>query len=170
MGKTLGTSGSDHTSFYRVGGAAQAADTQQAVLTGAAEEWPRDRALAAWRMGMADADAFGAHGATGYLSGVRVVSSCPSHIHSLALADDGRAFAWGCGSDGRTGLAALLRGPGGSKRRLKCYVSTPSAIEALEAGHRVLQLTSGRYWSLAVVAPRDGGLTANTAPRGRRSG
>ena len=103
---------------------------------------------------MSEPAAFQAGGRTGYLSGVRIVSSCPSHIHSLALSADGRAFAWGCGSDGRTGLAALLRGPSGSKRRLKCYVSAPSAIEALEETHHVLQLTSGRYWSLAIVVKR----------------
>ena len=153
IGKTLGTTGSDHLSFYRVGGRAQRVETDEPVLTGAAEDWARDPSLAARRMGMADPAAFRAGGATGYLSGVQIVSSSPSHIHSLALSCDGRAFAWGCGSDGRTGLAALLRGPGGSKRRLKCYVSAPSAIEALEGHrHRVLQLTSGRYWSLAVVA------------------
>ena len=151
IGKTLGTTGSDHLTFYRVGGRAQRVDTQEAVLTGAAEDWPRDPLLASRRMGMADPAAFGADGATGYLSGVRIISSCPSHIHSLALSEDGDAFAWGCGSDGRTGLAALLRGPGGTKRRLKCYVSAPSTIEALETSHRVLHLTSGRYWSLAVV-------------------
>lgn len=54
------------------------------------------------------------------------------------------------GRPGRTGLAALMRGPRGAKRTLKCYVSTPSVVEALE-GQRVLQLSSGRYWSLAVV-------------------
>jgi hypothetical protein len=68
----------------------------------------------------------------------------------------------GCGSDGRTGLRALMRGPRGAKRALKCYVSTPSLIEALE-GRRVLHATTGRYWSLAVVSPqRD--LKANIEP------
>ena len=103
-------------------------------------------------MGLKCAADFGRGGATHYLDEVRITSSCPSHIHSVALAADGRAFSWGCGSDGRTGLAALMRGPRGAKRTLKCYVSTPSVVEALE-GNRVMHLTSGRYWSLAVVEP-----------------
>eukprot|EP01052_Picozoa_sp_SAG31_P075500 SAG31_NODE_34700_length_330_cov_0.891775_1_plen_40_part_01 len=40
-----------------------------------------------------------------------------------------------------------MRGPRGAKRTLKCYVSTPSVVEALE-DHRVLQASSGRYWTL----------------------
>ena len=100
---------------------------------------------------------FGRGGRTHYLDAVAVIGSCPSHIHSVALSADGRAFAWGCGSDGRTGLAALMRGPRGAKRTLKCYVSSPSVVEALE-GRRVLQVTAGRYWSLAVVQPRSGRL------------
>ena len=121
-------------------------------------------------------------GDTHYLDTARIVASAPAHIHSLALAADGRAFAWGCasssvlststeihpathetlnyfwrsmsdsllsyganscGSDGRTGLRALMRGPRGAKRTLKCYISTPSVIEGLEGRH-VQQLTSGR--------------------------
>ena len=60
----------------------------------------------------------------------QVVSTAAAHIHSLAVADDGRCFAWGCGSDGRLGLRALMGGPAGAKRARKCYVSTPSAVEA----------------------------------------
>ena len=149
LSKTLATLGTDHLSFYRVGGRAQAAETE-GVTTGAAEDLKIDEALAARRMGMASAADFGRGGNTHYLDAVKITSSCPSHIHSVALAEDGRAFAWGCGSDGRTGLAALMRGPRGAKRALKCYVSTPSVVEALE-DTTVLQLTSGRYWSLAVV-------------------
>ena len=152
LSKTLGTTGSDHLSFYRVGGRAQPAETE-GVMTGAAEDLKIDAELAARRMGMKCAADFGRDGATHYLDEVQITSSCPSHIHSVALAADGRAFSWGCGSDGRTGLAALMRGPRGAKRALKCYVSTPSVVEALE-GDRVLYLTSGRYWSLAVVEPR----------------
>lgn len=71
-------------------------------------------------------------------------------IHSLALAADGRLFAFGCGSNGRTGLLAFMRGPGGTKRAMKCYVSTPSVVEALEKG-RVVYAAAGRYWSFAIV-------------------
>ena len=60
------------------------------------------------------------------------LSTQPTHIHSVAVSADGRCFAWGCGSDGRTGLRAFMRGPSGSKRLMKCYVSSPSVVEALE--------------------------------------
>lgn len=161
LSKTLGTIGSDHLSFYRVGGRAQPTH-KGVVLTGAAEDLKTDSQLAASRMGMRRAADFGRDGDTHYLDDVRITSSCPSHIHSVALAADGRAFAWGCGSDGRTGLAALMRGPRGAKRTLKCYVSTPSVIEALE-GHTVLHVTSGRYWSLAVVEPTTRSEQAQTS-------
>ena len=59
-------------------------------------------------------------------------------------------FAWGCGSNGRTGLRAYLGGPSGAKRRMKCYVSTPSMVESLADKH-VLFATTGRYWSFAIV-------------------
>jgi hypothetical protein len=141
----------DHLSFYRVGGKAKS--TAPPCYTGAAEDLSKaDMAPAvARRMGMADVSAFGQNGTTGYLSATHVMWSQPSHIHSLALSDDGRLFAWGCGSDGRTGLQAFMRGPGGSKRTLKCYVSTPSVVEALE--HRtVIAGAGGKWWSIAIVA------------------
>eukprot|EP01062_Namystynia_karyoxenos_P081413 TRINITY_DN8952_c0_g1_i1.p1 TRINITY_DN8952_c0_g1~~TRINITY_DN8952_c0_g1_i1.p1 ORF type:complete len:569 (+),score=83.46 TRINITY_DN8952_c0_g1_i1:86-1792(+) len=147
LNKTLQPA-ADHLTFYCVGG--KAADASATVCwTGAAEDMRVDTSLAHWRMGVPDG-CFGKEGVTGYLQQVQIVSSTPSHIHSLALTSDGRAFAWGCGSDGRTGLRAFMRGPGGSKRTLKCYVSTPSQIEALE-DKRVHFITSGRWYSLAIV-------------------
>ena len=70
---------------------------------------------------------------------------------------------------GAAGLRALLRGPGGAKRALKCYVSTPSAVEALER-RLVLAAAAGRYWSIFVVADRsaeaDGDLHSDMRPVG----
>lgn len=114
------------------------------------EDLQREPALVARRLGMADAARFGQRGCTNYLRDVHVVASQPGHIHSLAVAANGQCFSWGCGSDGRTGLAAYRRGPGGSKRLLKCYVSSPSQIEALET-KRVLYATTGRYSSVFIV-------------------
>lgn len=148
------TPGHDLLGLYRVGGAA--ADRKHkggAIPTGGAEDLALGHAAdAAWALGLAtpDASSLGAGGDTHYLEAARIVASQPAHIHSLALAADGRLFAWGCGSNGRTGLRAFMRGPGGSKRRLKCYVSSPTAVEALR-GQRVLFATAGKYWSLAVV-------------------
>ena len=101
-----------------MGGRLQRAQVE-GVATGAAEDLEVEPALATARMGMASAASFGAGGKTHYLEACRIASSSPSHIHSLALSEDGRAFAWGCGSDGRTGLAALMRGPRGAKRAMK---------------------------------------------------
>eukprot|EP00929_Paragymnodinium_shiwhaense_P087840 TRINITY_DN47992_c0_g1_i1.p1 TRINITY_DN47992_c0_g1~~TRINITY_DN47992_c0_g1_i1.p1 ORF type:complete len:547 (+),score=57.21 TRINITY_DN47992_c0_g1_i1:72-1712(+) len=142
----------DHLNFYRVGGLA-ADITAPVCHTGAAEDLAEDKALAAKRMGMESAELLGKDGQTNYLTSVQMESSCPCHIHSVALSRDGRAWAWGCGSDGRTGLLALMRGPRGAKRTLKCYVSTPSVIEELESVE-VTHVTAGRYWSLAIVRPR----------------
>lgn len=142
----------DQLSFYRVGGPASDAGKTK-VLTGAAEDID-DATMAstvARRLGMGSIAEYGAGGNTGYLSNVTIVASQPAHIHSLALSSDGRLFAWGCGSDGRTGLRAFMRGPGGAKRRLKCYVSSPSVVEALESRH-VVAMAAGRYWSAAIVA------------------
>jgi hypothetical protein len=139
----------DMLRFYRVGGVA-ADVSASTVRTGAAEDLATEPERAAWRMGMASAADFGRDGHTHYLDTSPIVGSQPSHIHSLAVARDGRLFAWGCGSDGRLGLRAFVRGPGGSKRRLKCYVSSPSVVEALE-DRRVIAATCGRYWSLAIV-------------------
>jgi alpha-tubulin suppressor-like RCC1 family protein len=142
---------SDHLSFYRVGGAAaDAKDTP--VPTGAAEDLKAAglEATVARRMGMKDLSDFGKGGQTGYLTNVRIVSSQPVHIHSIALDSDGVVYSWGCGSNGRTGLHGFMRGPGGSKRAMKCYISTPSAVEELES-KKVLFATAGKYWSLFVV-------------------
>ena len=141
----------DHYVFYRVG--SQAADILSNVraMTGAAEDIATLPSNSAARMGMNDSVLFGLEGNTNYLSNCRIVRSCAAHIHSLALSASGELFSWGCGSDGRTGLAAYMRGPRGSKRTLKCYVSSPSHVESLE-GHKVLYAAVGRYWSFAIVA------------------
>ncbi|KAJ9444173.1 hypothetical protein DIPPA_11595 [Diplonema papillatum] len=61
---------------------------------------------------------------------------------------------WGCGSNGRCGLLAFHRGPGGAKWKLKCYVSTPTAVEYFaDRGIRVLDFAVGRYWTVAIVRP-----------------
>ena len=150
VSKTLHTTGSDHLSFYRVGGAVQSAQTEGA-RTGAAELIASEPQLTAARMGMASAELLGAGGRTHYLDAVRVASSGAASIHSVALSEEGELFAWGCGSNGRTGLRAFMGGPHGAKRTLKCYVSTPSRVEALE-GACVLHVATGRYWTLCIVA------------------
>ena len=63
-------------------------------------------------------------------------------------------FAWGCGSNGRLGLKAFFHPKTGSKRRLKCYVSTPSEIESLQE-EKVISVSAGKYWSFAIVENRN---------------
>eukprot|EP00754_Rhynchopus_humris_P051969 Rhum_TRINITY_DN984_c0_g1::Rhum_TRINITY_DN984_c0_g1_i1::g.2917::m.2917 len=137
----------DHVAFYRVGGPAQDRGTKDPVPTGAAEDYKASPAKACRAMGM-DSVKYGVDGCTHYLDDTHIVSSVPAHIHSAALSRDGRLFTWGCGSNGRVGLPAFMRGPGGSKRRMKCYVSTPTEVET--AG-KVLSFAVGKYWTLAIV-------------------
>ena len=109
-------------------------------------------AVGASHMGMSDVSEFGKGGNTGYLSASKIVTSQPLHIHSLAMDSNGRCYSWGCGSNGRTGLQAFMRGPRGAKRRLKCYVSSPTALEELEEGGKTVEyVTGGRYWSFAIL-------------------
>jgi alpha-tubulin suppressor-like RCC1 family protein len=111
-----------------------------------------DPAVAARRMGMTSPEDFGrgADRTTGYLSAVRVVHSVPSHIHSMALTDDARLFTWGCGSNGRCGLDAIVQIQGRKKRTMKCYVHCPSEIESLE-GKRIVSAAVGKWWTWAIV-------------------
>jgi len=129
------------------------------VPTGAAEDIRSNCALARCRMGMAlkgpDPQM------SGYLSNVHICTSQPVHIHSIALDTEGHIFSWGCGSNGRTGLKALLRGQRGSKRRMKCYVSTPSRVESLE-DRQALFATAGKYWSLVIMEPGKENDTSGT--------
>lgn len=142
----------DHLGFHRVGGPAVIDKGAPRVYIGAAEMLRTDPDTAARRMGMASPDDFG-HGpdrTTGYLSAVRVAQSAPSHIHSMALSHDGRLFTWGCGSNGRCGLDAIVQIQGGKKRTMKCYVHSPSEVESLE-GKRVVSAAVGKWWTWAIV-------------------
>jgi hypothetical protein len=142
----------DHLDFYHVGGPAVIDKGAPRVYIGAAEMLRTDPAVASRRMGMTSPEDFGrgADHTTGYLSAVRVVHSVPSHIHSMALTDDGRLFTWGCGSNGRCGLDAIVQIHGGKKRTMKCYVHCPSEIESLE-GKRVVSAAVGKWWTWAIV-------------------
>eukprot|EP01051_Picozoa_sp_SAG22_P001318 SAG22_NODE_50_length_24611_cov_74.139687_11_plen_270_part_00 len=142
---------------------AQQAETE-GVCTGAAEDLKADPALAARRMGMADAADFGRDGATHYLDDAQIVSSSPSHIHSVALADDGRVFAWGCGSDGRTGLAALMRcGLGLSLSMTDAWLRVAPSIRTLR-NPRLVNRGNGRCLS----AEGRGALSGRSSAMSRR--
>jgi len=153
------TLGQDHDllSFYKVGGHAMDYKTSAKCPTGAAEDLARregaPKEVVAKRLGMESADLLGKDHDTNYLTepGLKIISSSVTHIHSAAVSEDGRCFTWGCGSDGRTGLHAFMRGPSGSKRLMKCYISSPSVVEALEE-KKVLDACACRNYTLFVVA------------------
>lgn len=64
---------------------------------------------------------------THYLENEKIVQVLSCHIHSACLAESGRLFTFGCGSDGRLGQDGFFSK--GIKRRLKFYQSKPTAIE-----------------------------------------
>ena len=158
---------SDHVKFYKVGGKAADKHITDKVPTGAAEELKHNSKAACNRMGMTDEE-FGCEGFTNYLKDVAIVQTGAAHIHSAAVSSDGRLFSWGCGSNGRTGLMAFMRGPGGSKRTMKCYVSTPTAVEKFD-DMSVLSMAIGKYWTLAIANPRDGSLRKSSSTRRKTS-
>ena len=90
---------------------------------------------------------------TNYLVNTPIISSVASHIHSYALSASGELFGFGCGSDGRLGIPYFFK-KDGSKRSMKCYVSTPSRVGAVDSefqSKRVLAISVGKYWNFAIV-------------------
>lgn len=156
MYKTLDPE-ADLLEFYKVGGRAlDAGKGAMGCPTGGAEDLARkngaSKETVARHLGMESAAKFGEGGNTNYLTepGLKIVSTQPTHIHSVAVSEDGRCFSWGCGSDGRTGLEAYLKGPNGAKRMMKCYVSSPSVVEKIETKFCV-HAYACRYYTLFVI-------------------
>lgn len=93
-----------------------------------------------------------------------------AHIHAACIGQDGRAWAWGCGSnDGRCGVERFLNMKGEGKPpavdSMKCYMMGPHRIGVARSaywphpsleGHRVLMLTTGRNHMAAVAVPEAG--------------
>jgi len=90
-----------------------------------------------------------------------------AHIHSACVGRDGRAWAWGCGSnDGRCGVERFLNMKGEGKPPevdlMKCYMMGPHRIGVARPnywkhrslrGMRVLMLASGRNHMAAIAMP-----------------
>jgi len=100
-----------------------------------------------------------------------IVGAVSGHIHAASLGADGRAWAWGCGSnDGRCGVERFLNKHGDAGRpavdTMKCYLMNPHRIGAARARYwphgsgldsqRVLVLATGRNHMacIAVAAGR----------------
>eukprot|EP00928_Gymnodinium_smaydae_P019926 TRINITY_DN1767_c0_g5_i2.p1 TRINITY_DN1767_c0_g5~~TRINITY_DN1767_c0_g5_i2.p1 ORF type:complete len:354 (-),score=29.86 TRINITY_DN1767_c0_g5_i2:117-1178(-) len=87
-----------------------------------------------------------------------VVSAVSAHIHAAVVCADGKAWAWGCGSnDGRCGVERFLNMKGDGKPpevdMMKCYMMGPHRIGLARPaywkhrslqGMRVLMLATGR--------------------------
>lgn len=87
-----------------------------------------------------------------------VLSVVSGHIHAACVCADGRAWAWGCGSnDGRCGVERFLNMHGDGKPpavdEMKCYMMGPHRIGVARPiywkhkslqGYRVLSIATGR--------------------------
>lgn len=95
------------------------------------------------------------------------------HIHAACVGQDGRAWAWGCGSnDGRCGVERFLNMKGEGRPpttdMMKCYMMGPHRIGIARPlywkhdslrGYRVLQIATGRN-HMAAIALRDGSVAS----------
>jgi hypothetical protein len=77
------------------------------------------------------------------------VTVAAASLHSAAVGGDGRAWVWGCGSDGRLGL------PGYEAKRARYlfHAATPTAVELGVGGRggRVYAADAYKYATLAAV-------------------
>lgn len=106
-----------------------------------------------------------------------VVSAVSGHIHAACVCRDGRAWAWGCGSnDGRCGVERFLNMNGEGKPpavdEMKCYLMGPHRIGVARplywkhpslAGYRVLSLAAGRN-HMAAIAVLDPAVPPGAEP------
>lgn len=94
-----------------------------------------------------------------------VATAVSGHIHAACVGRDGRAWAWGCGSnDGRCGVERFLNMKGEGKPpevdHMKCYMMGPHRIGVARPlywkhrslqGFRVLSLFTGRNHMAAIA-------------------
>ncbi|CAK9037899.1 unnamed protein product, partial [Durusdinium trenchii] len=95
------------------------------------------------------------------------VAAVSAHIHCAVLCADGKAWAWGCGSnDGRCGVERFLNKKGEGKPpevdMMKCYMMGPHRIGLARPlywkhpslqGQQVLMLSTGRNHMAAIAIP-----------------
>lgn len=104
------------------------------------------------------------------------------HIHAAAVDVEGRAWAWGCGSnDGRCGVERFLNAAGEGKPprvdAMKCYLMGPHRVGVARPaywpagpslrGWRVLQIACARNHMAAIAVPAhqvDAVSTTNEPP------
>jgi len=102
-----------------------------------------------------------------------VAMAVSAHIHAACVGQDGRAWAWGCGSnDGRCGVERFLNMKGEGRPPevdlMKCYMMGPHRVGAARPlywkhrslqGFRVLLLATGRNHMAAIAVPEPSGET-----------
>ena len=153
LGKVL-TAQRDHLRFYCAGSSACVEEGKTAwgvCLTGALEGGLTPASVQAVQGAGGRSREEGGGGSNQgvrYLKDAHVTRSACASIHSFCIDSHGILRGWGCGSDGRLGLSNFFA-PNGSKRLLKCYVSSPSPLDF--ARHRVVDVAVGRWWSFALV-------------------
>eukprot|EP00435_Cladocopium_sp_Y103_P050285 s380_g15.t1 len=95
------------------------------------------------------------------------IQAVSAHIHCAVLCADGKAWAWGCGSnDGRCGVERFLNKKGEGKPpevdMMKCYMMGPHRIGLARPlywkhpslqGQQVLMLSTGRNHMAAIALP-----------------
>ena len=96
---------------------------------------------------------------------------CSAHIHAAALGEDGRLWAWGCGSnDGRCGVERFLNMAGESKPphvdAMKCYMMGPHRVGVARPvywphgssldGVKVTAIATGRNHMCCIGLPGQG--------------
>lgn len=95
------------------------------------------------------------------------IQAVSAHIHCAVLCADGKAWAWGCGSnDGRCGVERFLNKKGEGKPpevdMMKCYMMGPHRIGVARPlywkqpslqGQQVLMLSTGRNHMAAIALP-----------------
>lgn len=87
---------------------------------------------------------------------MQVVGVVASALHSAVWDDQGNLYTFGCGSDGRMGLRAYLKGSGQSRQRMKFYVSAPTVVESLkEQGLHVVCAAASRRHMVAATGATD---------------
>lgn len=108
------------------------------------------------------------------------VQCVSAHIHSAVVDAEGRAWAWGCGSnDGRAGVERFLNMAGEGKPPkvdgLKCYMMNPHRVGVARPkywgggpslmGMRVIQLATGRNHMACIAIPRTSMAEEMTMPK-----
>ena len=80
-----------------------------------------------------------------YFNYEKIKQVCGGGIHSTAVSEDGNAYTWGCGSDGRLGH------PEARGHRYLFRVDVPRVVDVLKEKGKVLEIKSSYNHAVALV-------------------